>query len=276
MKKALTQGSIIEDIRSMKYPQHRCKGVVISARCDFAQDKLTHFHCLSALPLQEWIYEILYFQIVDDKTKSILGNIRNYCKNKGLDFDTLLELDIEKACTILEKTVSKKESKQISNLIASWRQLQTLNSPCISREQKDAFLKNEAKSVTQRLISLHNSNYSKYGFIPENSYTTSDSLTEGIVVDLQDIIQLDIKHAPAIASYKYDYAIVTDSETRKEINQFFFFEKNDDFVIADNVVSSPWIEHILHLFANTFTRVGVDNASDYEINEYYENFWRNK
>ena len=44
----------------------------------------------------------------------------------------------------------------------------------------------------------------------------------------------------------------------------------DDFIIADSVVESPWIEYILQLFANSFMRIGVDNALDDEIEEYCE------
>ena len=40
---AFTQGTIIEDIRSKKYPALKCKGIVISARCDLAQEKIKLF-----------------------------------------------------------------------------------------------------------------------------------------------------------------------------------------------------------------------------------------
>ena len=38
--------------------------------------------------------------------------------------------------------------------------------------------------------------------------------------------------------------------------------------MADGIITSPWIEYILQLFAHSFIRIGVDNAFDYEIREY--------
>lgn len=64
MSGKFTQGTIIEDIRSKKYPGIRCKGVVISARCDLEQDKIRQFHCLTALSMDDWIFEVLFKVII--------------------------------------------------------------------------------------------------------------------------------------------------------------------------------------------------------------------
>ena len=55
MSDKFTQGTIIEYIRSTKYPEIKCQGIVISARCDLAQEKINQFHCLSAGLLQKSI-----------------------------------------------------------------------------------------------------------------------------------------------------------------------------------------------------------------------------
>lgn len=55
MRNEVTQGSIISNIRSQKYLKVSCFGIVISARCDIAQNKVdcvhvvSQFHCLSGL-----------------------------------------------------------------------------------------------------------------------------------------------------------------------------------------------------------------------------------
>ena len=58
---------------------------------------------------------------------------------------------------------------------------------------------------------------------------------------------------------------------KKEINKIFFFEDKDDFVIADSIIKSPWIEYVLQQFAYSFIRIGVDNANEYEAKEYCDN-----
>lgn len=52
------------------------------------------------------------------------------------------------------------------------------------------------------------------------------------------------------------------------INNYFFFDSDSDFVIAENVIVSPWIEYVLQMFANSFMRIGVDNALEYEIEDF--------
>lgn len=69
-------------------------------------------------------------------------------------------------------------------------------------------------------------------------------------------------------AYAYDCKIVKDPVRRKEINEIFFFEDEEDFVIAENIVKSPWIENILQAFANSFIRIGVDNATPSETEEH--------
>ena len=84
-------------------------------------------------------------------------------------------------------------------------------------------------------------------------------------MDLQDVIQFDIKVKDPILAYEYDYKVEKSKEKREYINNYFFFDSDSDFVIAENVIVSPWIEYVLQMFANSFMRIGVDNALEYEI-----------
>lgn len=47
MRNEVTQGSIISNIRSQKYLKVSCFGIVISARCDIAQNKVDCVHVVS-------------------------------------------------------------------------------------------------------------------------------------------------------------------------------------------------------------------------------------
>ena len=89
MSDKFTQGTIIEYIRSTKYPEIKCQGIVISARCDLAQEKINQFHCLSAMNIEEWIYEVLFESVVNERNNNVLGNIKKYCEQKCMDFATL-------------------------------------------------------------------------------------------------------------------------------------------------------------------------------------------
>lgn len=58
---------------------------------------------------------------------------------------------------------------------------------------------------------------------------------------------------------------------KKKLTKFSFLKtKINDFVIADSIIKSPWIEYVLQQFAYSFIRIGVDNANEYEAKEFGE------
>ena len=268
MSDKFTQGTIIEYVRSVKYPGVKCKGIVISSRCDLAQEKISQFHCLSAMNIDKWIYEVLYENVVYERKKNILGNIKRYCEQKNLDYVTLYGMAMDNVKQILIKSASQKEQKSIQKIIEEGNYIDELLKNKIENKEKRDFLVKNKKIVESKLKALYNSSFPKFAFIPEKAYSTGTSNVKGLVVDLQDVIQLDIKVKESILAYEYDYTLQKSQKMRDGINKYFFFESESDFVIAESLVTSPWIEYVLQMFANSFIRIGVENALEYEIEDY--------
>lgn len=272
MHDKFTQGTIINDIRSLKYPLIRCKGIVVSARCDLAQNKIKHFHCLTALSMEDWIYEVLFWNIIEEIKKDILGKVKGYAINKNLDFSTLKNMGYQKSKIVFEKCFEGKGSKELTTILKccdDWKFYESIDNN-ISRNEKCKILNNKIlnKKFKEKVKQLHNSAYPKFCFIPEKAYLSKNSLVKGLVVDLHDIQQFDINFREGIIKYKYDYKIVKDKSKSEFLNKYFFFDKESDFVIAEDIINSPWIEYLLQLFSNSFVRIGVDNAYEDEINNY--------
>ncbi len=273
MSDKFTQGTTIEYVRSAKYPSIKCEGIVISARCDLAQEKISQFHCLSAMNIDKWIYEVLFENVIYERKNSISGNIKKYCEQKNLDYGTLYGMAVDSVRQILMKSASQKEQKSIQKIIDEINNIEGLLKTKVEKKEKKAFLFKNKKIVESKLKSLYNSSFPKFAFIPEKAYSTRKSNVKGLVVDLQDVIQLDMKVKEPMLAYEYDYALQKSQEMKEYINKYFFFESESDFVIADSVVTSPWIEYVLQMFANSFIRIGVDNALSYEIEDYCTNFF---
>lgn len=268
MSDKFTQGTIIQYVRSVKYPNIKCEGIIISARCDLAQDKINQFHCLSAMNIDDWIYEVLFENVVYERKSNNSGNIKKYCEQKDLDYDTLCGMTMDRVKKILMNSASNKEHKNIQKIIDERDNIDVLLKTKIGKKEKKEFLIKNKKIVQSKLKALYNSSFPKFAFIPEKAYSSGTSNVEGLVVDLQDVIQLDIKVKEPILDYKYDYTLQKSQEMRDYINKYFFFESESDFVIAESVVNSPWIEYVLQMFSNSFIRIGVDNALEYEIEDY--------
>lgn len=269
----LTQGSIISDIRSDKYANTRCKGIIISARCDFAQDKIKQFHYLSAMNIEDWIYEELYYTIISECIKNEKGNIKKFAEKYALDFNTLDEFGFERIKKVLNYCTQGKELNQAINHCTNCEQYEKKLMIKDRKKQREILSEKTCQKIfINKINGLLHSTYPKFAFIPQKGYMDSKSLVHGLVVDLQDIHQIDIKFKNGILNNKYDYQIIKDDELKKELNKHFFFENDDDFVIVEGMLQSPWIEYILQLFAQSFTRIGVDNASKNEIEDFCNDF----
>lgn len=273
MKIELTQGSIIADIRSEKYDNLRCKGIIISARCDFAQDKIKQFHYLSAMDIKDWIFEELYCTIVEECIKSEKGKIRKCAEKYRLDFGTLEGFGFEKMMEVLKQHVPEKE---LESVLESCKLCERDEKLLVVKDRKKQreFLGNKAckKKFIRTVNTLLCSAYPKFAFILQKGYMNSESLIQGLVVDLQDVHQIDMKFKKGLLNNEYDYQIIKDEELRRELNRYFFFENEDDFVIIEGKVQSPWIEYILQMFAHSFIRIGVDNAPQDEVEKFCNDF----
>ena len=116
---SLTQGTIITGIRSDKYPNIRCNGVVISARCDLANCKISKIYYLVAVPSDDWLLSDEGFNIVlsqrqnelEDKLQAKLGG-------SGLDWSTLKSFSVEDFSTVIhDQEVGLKKDTEKANHI---------------------------------------------------------------------------------------------------------------------------------------------------------------
>ena len=113
---SLTQGTIITGIRSDKYPNIRCNGVVISARCDLANCKISKIYYLVAVPSDDWLLSDEGFNIVlsqrqnelEDKLQAKLGG-------SGLDWSTLKSFSVEDFSTVIhdQEVGLKKDTEKV-------------------------------------------------------------------------------------------------------------------------------------------------------------------
>lgn len=265
----LTQGTIIQYIRSSLYPSIKCKGIVITARCDLEHKKAKRIYFLTAITLESWIYSVGFNKIIEDYKKRKFDRIRIFTNNKDMDFLTLSSFPLQKIEQVcLDKCESKQETKNIQDIFDGLRWLKKVH-----EEPSKEFLSKNGKKMKSMLRDLHHGKELKYCFLPKQSFQQGGSLQDGLVVDLQDIAFLDESLAKEILDFKIDYRLIKDSDTRVGMNEKFFFEDANDFVIFDGVIKSPWIEYMMQRFANFFARIGIDNAEDCDIDNYCEELW---
>ena len=270
----LTQGTIIQYIRSNHHPNIKCGGIVINARCDFAQNKIKYVSMLSCMSLQDWIIHIAYFDICESLRQNKYSSLKGFCEQYKLNQSILMELGIEKAKKIIENCGAK--PGDVKKLLPRLKELMiyenNLKNPP-PEENRREFVKENLKSLKDLLTKLHNGNLTKYCFIPKKAYNKgTEIINDGIVVDLLDLVQISFDDCQMICEGKCDCRSLDPSEQQR-LNAFLLLD-GDGFVYTDreNLIISPWIEHLLQHFSQAYTRIGVENANKEDIDGYCLSF----
>lgn len=118
-EREISQGTVIYGIRSEKYPTTPCYGIIITARCDIAQGKVSKYHYLVGVDASAWLcsrhgYLQIYRSTIKDKRKEILQKASNI----DLDGETLLSFSRESLDTLFEskKLQEQRNRKKISEI----------------------------------------------------------------------------------------------------------------------------------------------------------------
>lgn len=273
MNNKITQGSIISYTRSLNYPNLKCMGIIISARCDLAnKGKIKNMHWLTAITLEEWIYEVEFYRLIDQKEAELLNSIKTIIQPYDLNIDIIKNWGPDISKELFNKYDFKMKSKKKNELIEKcnqWKKYKDVVEKSLSIQEKKRVLKDEKINLKKILSDLQNGANRKYCFIPEKAYNcNTNSSVNGIIVDIYDIHQVPILYKEKIENGVYDYQVINNSKEREELNRHFYFQDSEDYIINIYEITSPWIEYLMQHFSHAFSRIGVDNASSEEIEIY--------
>lgn len=274
----LTQGSIINGLRSNVY--HNCKtlGVVISARCDIANEKIADVHILSAIDIQDWVYEEAFYNCVEQDLSSIYQTLSSWAQKNSLNFSVLKDLGPEKTKKNIEMEQNEKTRVSLFNACDNWKVCEDMLSlRSVSKESRKQLLEEKySKFLTAQMTELFTGKQTRYCFIPALALSDNAKQQNSIVVDLKNIKVLPFEIINQISQTGLDFQAVPNMLSINEINKHFYFETNDDFMIIWNTIKSPWIEFLMQKFALAFIRIGVDGPQRADVTEYVDAVLKNE
>lgn len=161
----LTQGSIVTNIRSRKYPDIHCYGIVITARCDFAQTNVPSFYLLTAIPIKEWVDKVLSYEILDNQVNSKRKALIQCAKEFEIDIESFIESSPDSFNEKIDKQeqLLQKAKDQIKGKYTAWQ-----NSIVDATQKKKSSIKQE--TLRNKITSILHNNVTKTCFIPQYSY----------------------------------------------------------------------------------------------------------
>lgn len=263
---SLTQGTIITGVRSDKYSNIRCNGVVISARCDLANCKISKIYYLIAVPSDDWLLSDEGFNIVlSQRQNDLEDKLQTKLGGSGLDWSTLKSFSVEEFSTVIhDQEVGLK--KDTDKVLEVFRTFKNYTSKYLELGDKKAILQNESKSVASSLLKIANGQMMHYIYVPENAYIKDGSIDRGLIIDLQELEYISIRDAERLVNCEIDIQSKDLSEVDKQrYNNCFFLMDWPGYAMAEYDIASPWTEYIMQRFSNAFIRIGVDGPQKEDV-----------
>ncbi len=263
----ITQGSIISGIRNHRYPNCRCFGIVISARCDLANDKIYKIFYLTAVDVNEWfLTQVGYDLVLKKRVSGLINSLRSALEPLGFVWDIVSRFSKEEFETVLaDKEYSIKASTQ-KTLASSFDNYLRCTLPTLTEEERRMLLKEEEKQMKSVFYEINSGSNSHFTYIPKKAYEQNS--TGGLIVDHQELDYFTVEQAKYICYGEMDIKSNKLSEQQKSFfDKQFFLTEEPGFSVVYDTIDSPWIEYLMQRFSNTFIRIGVDNVSRNEIDQ---------
>ena len=256
----LTQGTIIYGIRSTKYPDVVCNGIVLSARCDLANCKVDNVYYSVAIPCDEWLVsEEGFHTALAGKIKDIECKIEKWLQTQLLDWDTMKGFTCDEFEKVLDVQCPDTKKKERSDLVDQFKTYSVYTSQALPQETKREVLSKEKKYISTFLSNIAGGQASHFAYIPQDAYRANGCLDNGLIVDLQELERIDAKTVDLICAYAVDSKNEDLPEPQIALyNKQFFLHNGPGYASPDCDIESPWIEYLMQRFSNSFIRIGVD------------------
>lgn len=262
----LDQGAIISGIRSDKYPENNCMGVVISASCDLANRKVGKMYYLTALRFNDWILTDNGFnEAYKTHIKSKCDNLRKKCADLKLDYDSIIGFNEEEINTILDDINPKRRTRD--SFLDECRKCKEAIKSEYDLDSRLLLIRHNQDPALTLLQDIEKGNRLHYYFLPEVAFKESGSLNEGILIDLQDIGWISMSDCDLIKSPGIDTIILDDypQKEQERLKKKYWLEYEGEsgysYVDIEYNIYSPWRESLLQKFSHGFCRIGLDNPT---------------
>lgn len=255
-----TQGTVFSCAYAENYMECAVFGLVITARCDVAQDKVPVFSYLPTVALDQWILNDGASILLDRIEADCVNSLKNLLKIANIS-DSLLKTHPPEAiyeAHFRQHENSKSRTTQCEKFQSTIGLLNDVKSLQENKSDKkklaDTLRKNQNK-VDALLKELSGHRLTGYYLLRQlETYTETE---KDFVVLLREV-----HHIPATIAKKIAKGL-SELQKTKESNLCPKFYHQNDIALPIAKLKSPWIEHLMQNFSLLFSRIGVkDNDFD--------------
>lgn len=252
-----TQGTVFSCAYAEDYPDSSVYGLVITARCDAAQDKTPIFSYIPAVSLHDWMLCDGANIAMDRLSGDCQGHLRKALKDAELS-ESLLET--KTVDEIYESHFKAREANKawgarcvkIRTNMDTYAKTQQLRAARDMREERRLHLL--ANSVTVDVVVKDLSGNRLAGFYLLRDMPSLNGDESNYVALLREIHHVPTKLTREIVDglSKQEWAGRGNDGVRCPR-----FAATDDLAAPVAKLKSPWIEHVMQNFTMLFARIGV-------------------
>lgn len=262
-EREITQGTIFSCARSENYGSCEVLGLVITARCDAAQDKVPVFSYVPVVRLRDWTSVDGAALTFDRAESDCLNTMKSLLKSAKLS-DSLLRTHQPRAiydahfAPRFEEKGFRSTCEKYLNTLGRLDDIHAALEVNPDRKRVAALLNRVepiADGVLKDLVGHRLSGY--YLLQGLDTLTNKDNY----VALLREVHHVPTRVARQIASG------INSSEWRGSEDGCPRFRSPEDVAMPVAKLRSPWIEHLMQNFAMLFSRIGVADSNFEEIKQ---------
>lgn len=246
----ITQGSIIRGCIANGYNGCDIYGLIITARCDLAQEKVNTVHYLPIVSYDDWlkkeIVAALRQELILERKKKVIEKLNEKkLPNSFLDRG-LSRAQIEKSFSANSK--GKKECESFMALYDNWE------NACHCKDDVLLCEKDAEGLLKNNINLLINHGKSEWYLIEDWERNISSSGFK--IILLREIGTLSIDCALKMANG------IMEDDVSEDFFKYNMLKRTNDrssLYYIESEIKSPYIEHILQRFTNNFARIGLDD-----------------
>jgi hypothetical protein len=262
----ITQGSIFNNAFNEEFNGDDDLGMLISARCDMANNKSPKFSYLPVIKLEKYILHFVSKKLFNEQCKEEINKIKSLIENEGGSTDLVDIYGIEtsiKKILVKPKNITKANDahSKITRLMLlkdkMWHELVDKDLELIPKKK----FKNE-------LLNLSENKTEGFFLLDDVVDFNSSSESEGPhVVLLREIHHMSSDICELIKKgCDYD-ELLLEGGVPKSLN----IKPGEMSYVYCNV-TSPYIELIMQRFSNLFTRIGVEDPSKIMVDKFVNDY----
>ena len=266
----LTQGTVFTCAAAEDYAGCIVYGLVITARCDVAQNKAAVFNYLPVVTLNDCVHRDGRILLCDRIAKNLLGRMRAALRSAKYSESIMLTQPPEAILDTLFSAASTSKSDQkaraaFQELARDYRQILETHESDPSELLARGVANKHSSDRDTLLRELVHHKLNGYYFLPSIAPNGSD---QGYVVLLREI-----RHIPRDLAARIGDGISAEEYAalcaeRPHFGSRLSFER-EPFGMPIGLLASPYTEHLMQVFSMLFSRIGLPDPDQ----SYVESIW---